>query len=97
MSFINRVPFYGVAVVGIDSVNVRGLLPAVRKPVITYGEAADADLRAEQIVIDGLSTRFAVMRDGVALGQVTIPSPGRHLALNCAGGDRGCAGNGHPV
>jgi UDP-N-acetylmuramate--alanine ligase len=82
LNFINRVPFYGVAVVCIDSVNVRGLLPSVRKPVVTYGVAADADLRAENIVIDGLSTRFDVIRKGVALGAVTIPSPGHHLALN---------------
>ena len=82
LNFINRVPFYGVAVVGIDNVNVRGLLPSVRKPVVTYGVAADADLRAENIVIDGLSTRFDVIRKGVALGSVTIPSPGHHLALN---------------
>ena len=82
LNFINRVPFYGVAILGIDSVNVRGVLPSVRKPVVTYGVAVDADLRAEKIVIDGLSTRFEVVRKGVALGPVTIPSPGRHLALN---------------
>ena len=46
--FINRVPFYGVAVLGIDSVNVRGLLASVRKPVLTYGVAHDAELRAEK-------------------------------------------------
>ncbi len=82
LSFINRVPFYGVSVVGIDSVNVRGLLPAVRKPTITYGVAADADLRAAGIVIDGLSTRFNVIRGDTTLGAVTIPMPGHHVALN---------------
>jgi UDP-N-acetylmuramate--alanine ligase len=82
LSFINRVPFYGRAVLGIDSVNVRALLPLVRKPIITYGEAADADLRAERVVIDGLSTHFTVVSGGESLGNVTIPSPGRHLALN---------------
>jgi len=82
LNFINRVPFYGVAVLGLDSVNVRGLLPSVRKSVVTYGVAADADLRAEKITIDGLSTRFEVVRKGTALGPVTIPSPGHHLALN---------------
>lgn len=81
-SFINRVPFYGVSVLGIDSVNVRGLLPAVRKPLVTFGVAADADLRGERITIDGLSTRFDVIRNARPLGSVTIPSPGRHLALN---------------
>ncbi|MBF6567745.1 MAG: UDP-N-acetylmuramate--L-alanine ligase [Candidatus Binataceae bacterium] len=82
LHFINRVPFYGVAILGIDSANVRGLLPAIRKPVLTYGIAADADLRAEAIVIDGLSTSFEVIYRGDALGSVTIPSPGHHVALN---------------
>ncbi|HLI82133.1 MAG TPA: UDP-N-acetylmuramate--L-alanine ligase, partial [Candidatus Binataceae bacterium] len=82
LSFINHVPFYGAAVLGIDSVNVRALLPSIRKPVITYGVAPDADLRAEKIVIDGLSTRFEVVRKGELLGNVTIPTPGVHVAMN---------------
>jgi UDP-N-acetylmuramate--alanine ligase len=80
--FINRVPFYGVAVLGIDSVNVRGLMATIRKPMVTYGVAQDADLRAEKIVIDGLSTRFEVIRKGEHLGRVSIPTPGVHVALN---------------
>jgi UDP-N-acetylmuramate--alanine ligase len=82
LTFINHVPFYGAAVLGIDSANVRGLLPSVRKPVITYGVAPDADLRAENIQIDGLSTTFEVIRKGEPLGAVTIPTPGRHVAMN---------------
>lgn len=82
LSFINRVPFYGVAVLGIDSINVRGLLPAVRKPVLTYGLAADADLRAAEITIEGLSTRFKVIRGSTTLGTVAIPTPGHHVAMN---------------
>jgi UDP-N-acetylmuramate--alanine ligase len=82
LSFINRVPFYGVAILGIDSANVRGLLPSARKLVLTYGEAADADLRAEEIEIDGLSTSFKVVHKGELLGRITVPTPGRHVALN---------------
>jgi UDP-N-acetylmuramate--alanine ligase len=81
-NFVNRVPFYGAAVLCIDSVNVRGLLPQVRKPLITYGLAADANLRAENIVVDGFSTRFEVIGDGQRLGTVAIPAPGVHVALN---------------
>ena len=80
--FINRVPFYGVAVLGIDSVNVRGLMASIRKPMVTYGVAQDADLRAEKIVIDGLSTRFEVIAKGERLGRVTLPTPGVHVAMN---------------
>jgi UDP-N-acetylmuramate--alanine ligase len=82
LSFINRVPFYGVAILGIDSLGVRALLPAARKLAVTYGEAADADLRAEQIAIDGFSTSFDVIHSGRRLGRVTVPMPGRHIALN---------------
>jgi UDP-N-acetylmuramate--alanine ligase len=82
LNFINRVPFYGIAVLGIDSTNVRGLLPAVRKPAVTYGVSPDADLRADGIAIDGLSTSFEVIQEDVRLGRVTMPLPGHHLALN---------------
>jgi UDP-N-acetylmuramate--alanine ligase len=82
LSFINRIPFYGVAVLGIDSVNVRGLMPSVRKLAVTYGVAAEADFRAERMTVDGLSTSFEVVHGDRKLGTVTIPSPGHHLALN---------------
>ena len=82
LSFINRVPFYGAAVLGIDSANVRGLLPSIRKPIVTYGIAPDAYLRAEKIAIDGLSTRFEVVCKGETLGVVNIPTPGIHVAMN---------------
>lgn len=82
LNFINRVPFYGIAVLGIDSINVRGLLPAIRKPLVTYGVSPEADLRAEEIVIDGLSTSFEVIHKGERAGRVTMPLPGHHLALN---------------
>ncbi|HUO06416.1 MAG TPA: UDP-N-acetylmuramate--L-alanine ligase [Candidatus Binataceae bacterium] len=82
LNFINRVPFYGVAVLGIDNSNVRGLISQVRKSIVTYGVAADADLRAEKIVIDGLSTRFEAVWRGERLGTVTIPTPGVHVAMN---------------
>ncbi len=80
--FINRVPFYGVAILGIDNLNVRGLMASIRKPIVTYGVAQDADLRAEKIVIDGLSTHFEVIRKGNNLGRVTLPTPGVHVAMN---------------
>jgi UDP-N-acetylmuramate--alanine ligase len=82
LNFINRVPFYGTAVLGIDSINVRGLLPAIRKPAVTYGVSPEADLRAENIAIDGMSTSFEVIHRGKRAGHVRIPLPGHHVALN---------------
>jgi UDP-N-acetylmuramate--alanine ligase len=82
LNFINRVPFYSTAVLGIDSINVRGLLSAIRKPAVTYGVSPEADLRAEDIAIDGMFTSFEVIHRGKRAGHVTIPLPGHHVALN---------------
>jgi UDP-N-acetylmuramate--alanine ligase len=82
LNFINRVPFYGAAVLGIDSPNLHGLLPAIRKPAVTYGVSPEADLRAEGITVDGMATSFEAIYQGRRAGHVTIPLPGHHIALN---------------
>jgi UDP-N-acetylmuramate--alanine ligase len=82
LNFINRVPFYGAAVLGIDSPNLYSLLPAIRKPVLTYGVSPEADLRAEDITINGMATSFEAIYRGRRAGHVTIPLPGHHVALN---------------
>ena len=85
LSFVNRVPFYGFAVLGIDSPYVRGLLGKMRKRAVTYGAASDADFRAVDIEIHGLCTEFAVLERGRRLGMVNMPLPGMHVALNALG------------
>ena len=82
LRFINRVPFYGRAVLCIDNVNVRALLPHVRKRYITYGESPEADWQARGLRVEGLETIFEVWRNGVALGDVRLRMPGHHYALN---------------
>jgi UDP-N-acetylmuramate--alanine ligase len=49
VDFVQRLPFYGVAVLCVDDANVREILPQVTKPVVTYGLAEDASLRAVDI------------------------------------------------
>jgi UDP-N-acetylmuramate--alanine ligase len=82
LTFVNRVPFYGLAVLCVDCVNVRGLLPHVRKRVRTYGESPDADYMARHLRIDGLKTTFEAWQGAARLGPVTLQMPGRHHALN---------------
>jgi UDP-N-acetylmuramate--alanine ligase len=82
LAFVNRVPFYGVAVLCLDSANVRALLPHVRKPVRTYGESRDAEYTARDLRVEGLKTTFEVWRDEERLGPVALRMPGRHHALN---------------
>jgi UDP-N-acetylmuramate--alanine ligase len=50
VDFVQRLPFYGAAVLCIDDPNVRAILPEIAKPVITYGVAEDAQLRAVDVV-----------------------------------------------
>jgi UDP-N-acetylmuramate--alanine ligase len=82
LEFMNRVPFFGAAVLCIDDVTIRALLPQVRKRVITYGTSNDADYIARDVTVRGMETRFDVERGGVALGQLMVRLPGRHHALN---------------
>jgi UDP-N-acetylmuramate--alanine ligase len=57
---------------------------AAGQTVYTYGEADDADLRLSELVTAGTGTRYLASLDGRPLGEVTLPVPGRYLALNSA-------------
>jgi UDP-N-acetylmuramate--alanine ligase len=82
VDFVNRVPFYGVAIVCIDHPTVQSLLPDVEKRVATYGESHQADYRAEGIAVSGHSVRFDAFRRGEPLGRFEVAMVGRHNALN---------------
>src|SRR5438552_15030087 len=80
--FIHRVPFYGLAVLCIDNVNVRALLPQVRKRFVTYGTSPDADWQARELDVSGMQTTFEAWRSGAPRGVIRLHMPGRHYALN---------------
>jgi len=82
LEFMNRVPFYGVSVLCLDSVNVRSLLPQVRKRVLTYGTTDDCDYVARDLCVIGMETVCEVVRHGAVLGTLRLRLPGRHHALN---------------
>jgi UDP-N-acetylmuramate--alanine ligase len=82
LQFIQRVPFYGLAVLCVDNVNVRALLPHVNKRFVTYGASPDADWQARELRVEELETVFEVWRAGERLGVVRLHMPGRHHALN---------------
>ncbi|MFH0899622.1 MAG: UDP-N-acetylmuramate--L-alanine ligase [Pseudomonadota bacterium] len=82
VDFINRVPFYGLAVLCLDHPHVQAILPQVQKRFVTYGEAPQADWRCRDICFDGLRTTMVVWRRDTELGRVTLGMPGRHNALN---------------
>jgi len=82
VQFLQNLPFYGAAILCIDDEHVRAILPQVAKPVLTYGTAADAMVRAEAIRHDGGRMRFRALRDKAGPLEVTLNLPGRHNVLN---------------
>src|SRR3982751_3149048 len=49
VDFLQRLPFYGVAIVCIDDPGVREIAPRVPKTLVTYGLSEDAQVRAVDI------------------------------------------------
>lgn len=82
LHFINKVPFYGFAVLCLDHPNVQELIPAVSKTFVTYGFSAAADYRAADLRASGMEVRFRLLRRGEPLGEILLNVPGRHNASN---------------
>jgi UDP-N-acetylmuramate--alanine ligase len=82
VEFINKVPFYGAAVLCLDDANVQACLPLVNKRIISYGLAPQADVYATDISFEGSRTRFTAHNGEGKLGTITLNMPGRHNVLN---------------
>jgi UDP-N-acetylmuramate--alanine ligase len=82
LAFVNKVPFYGSAVLCLDEPNIQRLLPRVDKRVITYGLESGADLVARRLRLAGMTSRFDVEQRGTPLGECRLQIPGRHNVLN---------------
>ncbi len=82
LHFLNKVPFYGFAVLCVDHPNVQELIPALQKTYVTYGFSQQADYRADGVVPEGMTSRFRVIRRGEDLGEVSLSAPGRHNVSN---------------
>jgi UDP-N-acetylmuramate--alanine ligase len=82
VSFANRVPFYGLVVACLDHPHVQDILPRIDKRIATYGLAAQADFRARNPQVKGLTTSFEVLRRGDKLGTFEVRMPGIHNVLN---------------
>jgi UDP-N-acetylmuramate--alanine ligase len=82
LSFIDRIPFYGLVVVCLDDEAVQDLIPKIRKRMITYGLSPQADLQARNIVAKELTSTFEVLHQGTLLGKIHLTLPGEHNVNN---------------
>jgi len=79
IDFMHRMPFYGAAVVCVDSPAVRELLPRIARPVVTYGLDADAKIRAVNVRAVGGQMHFTAER------HLQERRPDLHVVLNLPG------------
>ncbi len=82
VDFLHNLPFYGLAVLCADDAHVQSILEAVARPFVTYGFAPEADVRAVNVVRDGLQSRYQALREGREPLDLTVNLPGRHNVLN---------------
>jgi len=82
LNFINKIPFYGLAVLCLDNAQVRVLLPKVRKRFATYGLSADADFSAQDLQMKPAGVEYTVLHHAKPLGKLRLRLPGRHSATN---------------
>ncbi len=82
ITFINKIPFFGRAVICLDDENVQSLIPQVKKRFVSYGLNFQADYCAYDIEHHFLSTSFVPAFKGERLGKVTLRMPGKHNVLN---------------
>jgi len=85
VEFVNRIPFYGAAILCLDEPNVQAIIPSVKRPIITYGTSTQADLVISDISMEGLGSEFRLTYKGEDLGMFNlIHPPGIHNVRNAA-------------
>ncbi len=82
LTFLNKVPFYGLDILCIDNANIQSLIPQLKRRYMTYGLSKQADLRAEGVTYDGSGTSFRVVYKGYELGTINLALPGIHNVVN---------------
>ncbi|MBK7935184.1 MAG: UDP-N-acetylmuramate--L-alanine ligase [Acidobacteria bacterium] len=81
--FVNKVPFFGAAILCLDDPNVQLLIPNIKRRRVTYGMTAQADVSAHDISYDdGFGSTFSVWKGDTVLGDVHLPVPGEHNIYN---------------
>jgi UDP-N-acetylmuramate--alanine ligase len=82
LAFIDKVPFYGAAILCLDDPRVADILPRVEKRVITYGMTSQANISARTIAVQGLTSHFEVIADNTVLGEIALSLAGYHNIYN---------------
>ncbi len=82
IDFINKVPFYGAAIVCMEDENIQQIFPSIKRRTITYGRSAQVDLAIGDVSLQPAGSEFSVSRQGAGLGLFRLEVPGLHNVLN---------------
>jgi UDP-N-acetylmuramate--alanine ligase len=82
LDFLNRLPFYGLAILCLDDPYLPSLIPKLKKRYRTYGLSTQADFQARGIQQQGLSTHYHLVHNGRDWGEIHLNLPGVHNVYN---------------
>jgi UDP-N-acetylmuramate--alanine ligase len=82
LQFINKVPFYGVAILCLDQPHIQSLIPQIEKRYLTYGMSSQADYQAKDVTFKPLGSKFRVVNHTGDLGWFELSVPGLHNVSN---------------
>jgi UDP-N-acetylmuramate--alanine ligase len=82
IDFVNRIPFYGTAILCLDDEEIQGIIPRLNKRYLTYGMNSQADLRGRALEKGKLGFDFEVIFKNRSLGRITVGMPGEHNVAN---------------
>jgi UDP-N-acetylmuramate--alanine ligase len=82
LSFLNKIPFFGLAVLCLDHPNIQSLIPRLKKRFTTYGLTSQADFQAKEIEFEGLFTSFILLHRNQEIGRLKLRMPGLHNVYN---------------
>jgi len=82
VEFVQKVPFYGAAILCLDDENVQQVLPFVNRRIVTYGQSPQASLSVVDADCGAFESHFSVRARGHDLGQFHLRVPGIHNVLN---------------
>ena len=84
--FVNKVPFYGAAILCLDDENVQSILPEVRRRTITYGDDRRRIIKSRRCATAAPShSRFGLRSADQDLGEFHLEHPRRAQRAECHG------------
>jgi UDP-N-acetylmuramate--alanine ligase len=82
LGFVNKVPFYGAAVLCLDDAPVQDILPRVERRIVTYGLSPQTHVSARDLRVGPLGSTYTATVGGDSLGPITLTIPGTHNVVN---------------